>query len=103
MTPLMMTLRATLIAAVGVILFTLAPAPAYAASGCGTAYDEDGDPYEACGGMFANNRDADDEDDDDEDDDDDDDGSIFVDIEDCAPGKYWMLESEEDDIPMACH
>jgi hypothetical protein len=46
-----------------------------------------------------------DEDGEDEDDDEvDEDGTLFVDVEDCEPGKYWMMETDEEgfDIPLAC-
>jgi hypothetical protein len=30
------------------------------------------------------------------------DGALFVDVEDCEPGSFWMLETDEVEIPMAC-
>ena len=58
-----------------------------------------------------NNEDSDDEDDEgDEDDDEDEDdefiydedqGSLLVDIEDCEPGKYWMMDTE-DGVMLPC-
>jgi hypothetical protein len=51
---------------------------------------------------------ADDDDDDDDDEDDsrgfvfdEDEGSLLVDIENCAPGKYWMLDIE-DGVMLPC-
>ena len=101
MTPLMMTLRASLFATIGATMFVLAPAAANAAQ-CRQTVDDDGDAVTMCGSVAY----YDDEDDDD--DDADEDGSLFVDVEDCEPGKFWMLETLDDegdvdyDMPMAC-
>lgn len=97
MTPLMMTLRAALFAGVGATMLMLAPAAANAAQ-CRHTVDADGDPVTMCGSVAYYDED-----------DGDDDGSLFVDVEDCEPGKYWMMESFDDDgennfdTPMACH
>jgi len=31
-----------------------------------------------------------------------DDGTLFVDVEDCEPGKYWMMETDDIEVPLAC-
>jgi hypothetical protein len=75
------------------------------AANCRSTIDEDGDSVVLCGGAMAL-YDADD--DDDEDDSrgfvyDEDEGSLMVDLENCEPGKYWMMETDEaDDVPLPC-
>jgi hypothetical protein len=72
------------------------------AAQCRSTIDEAGEPVILCGTVA---YDADDEDDDEPDSFDDmyeDDGTLFVDVEDCEPGNYWMLETDEIDVPMAC-
>jgi hypothetical protein len=100
-----------------------------AEAGCRTTVDDDGETSQFCSyGTFGMTpqqtraiQDDDDEDDDDvdvaaADDDEDDDedtargftydedqGSVLVDLEDCAPGKFWMMETDEaDDVMLPC-
>jgi len=99
MTPQMMTLRATFFAAIGATMFMLAPASASAAQ-CRHTVDEDGDPVTMCGSVAYY-------DDEDDSDDDSSTGSLIVDVEDCEPGKFWMMENfladeDEWDTPMPC-
>jgi hypothetical protein len=74
------------------------------AAQCRSAIDETGEAVILCGAAACY---ADDEYDDDEleslDYEVEEDGGLFVDVEDCEPGSYWMLETDEVDIPMACH
>ena len=58
--------------------------------------DEDGDPVVVCGSVARYVDVSDDDDDEDE-------GTLFVDVEDCEPGKYWMMDAGNIDVPMACH
>jgi hypothetical protein len=72
------------------------------AAQCRSTIDDAGEAVILCGTVA---YDADDESDEPESFDDmyEDDGTLFVDVEDCEPGNYWMLETEEMDLPMACH
>ena len=80
-------------------------------AGCRMGYDDDGNRVQLCtsGGSYAMY----DEDDEDEDEDEDyeeadefiydqNQGSLLVDQSDCEPGKYWMMEGAEFDVPMPC-
>jgi hypothetical protein len=71
------------------------------AAQCRSTFDAAGDPVVMCGSIAYY---ADDEGDDDEGYDEDmhdEYGSLFVDPEDCEPGKYWMMDID-DEIPIAC-
>lgn len=72
------------------------------AANCTSTVDEDGESVVLCGGAMALY------DEDDEDDSrgfvyDEDEGSLMVDLENCEPGKFWMMETDEaDDVPLPC-
>lgn len=74
------------------------------AANCRSIIDEDGDSVVMCGSTAL----YDEDDGDDEDDSrgfvyDEDEGSLMVDLENCEPGKFWMMETDEaDDIPLPC-
>jgi len=87
------------------------------ATECRTASDEDRLPVVICGSValsayaqYDDDDDTDDEDDAEDDDDEDDsrgfvydedEGSLMVDLENCEPGKYWMMDLE-DGVPLPC-
>jgi hypothetical protein len=74
--------------------------PASAAQ-CRSTVDDSGEAVVMCGSMaYYADEDADDEDEEEYDED----GTLFVDVEDCEPGKYWMMETDDEgfDIPLAC-
>jgi hypothetical protein len=116
MSTAMTKVRGTLLAAsaAAALMFVASAAEAK----CRSVVDDDGEISQFCSyGTFGMTpqqaRAADDDDDDDDGDDDDDDedtgrgftydedqGSVLVDLEDCAPGKYWMMETEESDGAM---
>jgi hypothetical protein len=96
MTKLSMLLAAAGIGATMMMLGT----PASAAQ-CRSAIDDSGDAVVMCGSIaYYADEGGEDEDDDEVDED----GTLFVDVEDCEPGKYWMMETDEEgfDIPLAC-
>ena len=115
MTSAMMNLkRVCLIAGAGAVMAVLATTAN--AAQCRSAFDDDGDPIMLCGATAY----AADEDDDDTgvgeygdvdlDEDaqdgrdfayDEDEGSLLVDLENCEPGKYWMMDLE-DGVPLPC-
>jgi hypothetical protein len=113
MTRLLKTFKMALIAGAGITtLMLVLPATAEAAT-CHNGKDKHGKAVMICGSMTyyaaaATASDDGDDDDDDDDDatagDDDDQGTAFVDVEDCKPGKYWMMEMDDEGftIPMAC-
>jgi hypothetical protein len=60
-----------------------------------------------CGGSSVALYDEDGDDDDEGDDGrdfvyDENEGSLMVALENCEPGKYWMMEGAEIDVPMPC-
>lgn len=60
-----------------------------------------------CGGSSVALYDEDGDDDDEGDDGrdfvyDENQGSLMVDLSDCEPGKYWMMEGAEIEVPMPC-
>jgi len=73
------------------------------AATCRSTVDEDGESVVLCGDAMALY-----DEDDDEDDSrgfvyDENEGSLMVDLENCEPGKFWMMETDEaDDIPLPC-
>jgi hypothetical protein len=73
------------------------------AATCRSTVDEDGESVVLCGDTMALY-----DEDDDEDDSrgfvyDEDEGSLMVDLENCEPGKFWMMETDEaDDVPLPC-
>ena len=109
MTRLLKTFKMALIAGAGITtLILLMPAAAEAAQ-CHSGKDKHGKAVMICGSVSyyaaaATASDDGDDDDDDDDADDDDEGTAFVDVEDCVPGKYWMMEMDDEGftIPMAC-
>jgi hypothetical protein len=115
MTSAMMNLkRLRVIAGAGAVMAVLATTAN--AAQCRSVLDEDGDPVMLCGSTAY----AADEDDDtgteeygdvDLADDngsrdfeyDEDEGSLMVALENCEPGKFWMMETDEaDDVPLPC-
>jgi hypothetical protein len=88
------------------------------AAQCRSVLDEDGDPVMLCGSMAYAADEDDDEDgveeygDVDVDEDaqasrdfeyDEDEGSLMVALENCEPGKFWMMETDQaDDVPLPC-
>lgn len=74
------------------------------AAECRSTVDSSGDAVVMCGSV-AYYADEDDDRDGPEmlDDMFEDEGTLFVDPEDCEPGKYWMLETDDIDVPLACH
>lgn len=75
---------------------------------CRWGRDDDGNRVQLCSHTSSVAMYDEDDDEDDEDDDgdefvyDENQGSLMVDLSDCEPGKYWMLEGEDIDIPMPC-
>ena len=84
------------------------------AAQCRSVLDEDGDPIMLCGSVAYAADDADDGEygDVDVDEDaqaardfeyDEEEGSLMVALENCEPGKFWMMETDEaDDVPLPC-
>jgi hypothetical protein len=103
MTRLMMTFRTALIAGAGAATLMLLPAIANAEQ-CRHTVDEDGDPVVMCGAV-AYYPDAQDTTGNTDPNDTEDQGTLFVDPEDCVPGKYYMMEMADDDfsVPVKCH
>jgi len=93
------TFRKALATACAAAAFVAIATSAHAAQ-CRSTIDGAGQAVILCG---ATAYDADDDEPDSFDDMYEDDGTLFVDVEDCAPGNYWMLETDEVDLPMACH
>jgi uncharacterized membrane protein YebE (DUF533 family) len=105
--------RLCVIAGAGAVFGVLA-ATANAAQ-CRAAFDKDGQPVAICGSVapsvyaqYDDETDDEDDADDDEDEDDsrgfvydEDEGSLMVDLENCEPGKYWMMDFE-DGVPLPC-
>jgi hypothetical protein len=105
MTRLMMTFRTALIAGAGAATLMLLPAVANAEQ-CRHTVDEDGDPVVMCGSVayYSDGQNATDTTDDGDTSDTEDQGTLFVDPEDCVPGKYYMMEMADDDfsVPVKC-
>jgi hypothetical protein len=105
MTRLMMTLKMALIAGAGVTTLMLLM-PAAEAAQCHSGKDKHGKAVMICGSVsyYAVAATTSDDEADDEDDADDDDGSLIVDVEDCEPGKFWIMEHDDEDwdTPMPC-
>ena len=83
------------------------------AAQCRSVLDEDGDPIMLCGSVaYAADEDGGEYGDVDVDEDaqdardfeyDEDEGSLMVALENCEPGKFWMMETDEaDDVPLPC-
>jgi hypothetical protein len=109
MTSAMMNLkRLCVIAGAGAFMAVLATTAN--AAQCRSTFDEDGDPVVMCGALaYATDEDGEfgdvdlDEDAQDARDFayDEDEGSLLVDLENCEPGKYWMMDLE-DGVPLPC-
>jgi hypothetical protein len=89
-----------MVLAVGAGAAMMVAASTAPAAQCQSTFDEDGEAVVMCGSVayYAGESDT-------EEDEVDEDGSAFVDVEDCEPGKYWMMEFDDDDdydTPMAC-
>jgi hypothetical protein len=105
--------RLCVIAGAGAFMAVLASTAS--AATCRSAFDEDGEAIMMCGSVaYAADEDDDDGDygDVDVDEDaqaardfeyDENEGSLMVDLENCEPGKFWMMETDEaDDVPLPC-
>jgi hypothetical protein len=107
MTSAMMNLkRLCVIAGAGAVMAVLATTAN--AAQCRSVLDEDGDPIVMCGALaYAADEEYGDVDLDEDAQDgrdfayDEDEGSLLVDLENCEPGKYWMMDLE-DGVPLPC-
>jgi hypothetical protein len=103
--------RLCVIAGAGALMAVLATTAN--AAQCRSVLDEDGDPVMMCGSVaYAADEEEDIDSDTDFDEDaqaardfdyGEDEGSLMVDLENCEPGKFWMMETDEaDDVPLPC-